>query len=122
MPSLSSNFGNLLGTPVLDVASVEIVHGPASALYGANAFNGVLLTNSKDPFKDQGLTVRLRGGNRNMLDGQLRYAQKIGDRVAFKISGGATVADDFLADNQDATSTLIEPATTPPAPTWATTP
>ena len=109
LPSLSSNFGNLLGTPVLDVASVEIVHGPASALYGANAFNGVLLTNSKDPFQNPGLTVRLRGGNRNLLDGQLRYATKIGERVAFKISGGAVQAKDFLAGNQDATSTLIEP-------------
>ena len=87
------------------MASVEIVHGPASALYGANAFNGVLLTNSKDPFKDPGLTVRLRGGNRNLLDGQLRYAVKMGERVAFKIAGGATVADDFIADNKDATST-----------------
>lgn len=110
IPSLSSYFGNLLGAPVLDVASVEIVHGPASALYGANAFNGVLLTNSKDPFKDPGLMVRLRGGNRDLLDGQLRYATKIGERVAFKISGGATVANDFLATNQDATSALIEPA------------
>ncbi|MFC6222251.1 TonB-dependent receptor [Hymenobacter artigasi] len=113
VPSLSSYFGNLLGAPVLDVASVEIVHGPASALYGANAFNGVLLTNSKDPFKDPGLTVRLRGGNRDLLDGQLRYATKIGERVAFKISGGATVANDFIADNKDATSSLIEPANNP---------
>lgn len=109
IPSLSSNFGNVLGTPILDVGSVEIVHGPASALYGANAFNGVLLTVSKDPFKDPGLTVRLRGGNRNLLDGQLRYAVKIGERVAFKISGGATSANDFLADNQDATNADIEP-------------
>ncbi|MBF9235850.1 TonB-dependent receptor [Hymenobacter sp. BT683] len=109
IPSLSSNFGNLLGTPILDIASVEIVHGPASALYGANAFNGVLLTNSKDPFKDQGLTVRLRGGNRSLLDGQLRYAQKFGERVAFKLAGSATMADDFIADNESATSNLIEP-------------
>ena len=109
LPSLSSNFGNLLGTPVLDVASVEIVHGPASALYGANAFNGVLLTNSKDPFTNPGLTVRLRGGNRDLRDGQLRYAVKIGERAAFKIAGGATVANDFIADNQSATSTQIEP-------------
>jgi outer membrane receptor protein involved in Fe transport len=113
LPSLSSNFGNLLGTPVLDVASVEIVHGPASALYGANAFNGVLLTNSRDPFRDPGLTVRLRGGTRDLLDGQLRYAVKLGDRVAFKISGGATVADDFLANNEAATSSLIEPGNNP---------
>ncbi|HEX8656110.1 MAG TPA: carboxypeptidase-like regulatory domain-containing protein, partial [Hymenobacter sp.] len=113
LPSLSTNVGNLLGMPVLDVASIEIIHGPASALYGANAFNGVLLINSKDAFRDPGLTVRLRGGNRNLLDGQLRYAMKISDRIAFKISGGAMVADDFIADNQDATSTLIEPGNNP---------
>ena len=113
LPSLSSNFGNLLGPPILDVASVEVVHGPASALYGANAFNGVLLTNSKDPFKDQGLTVRLRGGNRNLLDGQLRYAVKLGDRVAFKIAGGGIRATDFTGNNRDATSLLLEPANNP---------
>ncbi|MET4075525.1 TonB-dependent receptor [Hymenobacter sp. UYCo722] len=110
LPSLSSNFGNLLGTPILDVASVEVVHGPASALYGANAFNGVLLTNSKDPFKDTGLTVRLRGGNRDLLDGQLRYALKLGERVAFKIAGGYIRARDFTGNNFDATSKLLEPA------------
>ena len=109
IPSLTSNFGNLLGTPILDVASVEIVHGPASALYGANAFNGVLLTNSKDAFKDQGLTVRVRGGNRNMRDAQLRYAVKLGERFAFKIAGGAIQADDFIANNADATSVAVEP-------------
>ena len=102
LPSLSSNFGNLLGVPILDVESMEILHGPASALYGANAFNGVLLFNSKDPFLKPGLTVRLRGGNRSLFDGQLRYAQKIGDKLAFKISGGYLSADDFIADNQDA--------------------
>ena len=32
----------------------------------------VLLTNSKYPLKDPGLSVRVRGGNRNLLDGQLR--------------------------------------------------
>ena len=64
IPSLSSNFGNLLGTSGLDVVSIKIVHGPTSARYGANAFNGVMYTKSKDPFRDPGLTVRLQGGNR----------------------------------------------------------
>ena len=113
LPTLSSNVGNLLGVPILDVGSVEVVQGPASALYGANAFNGVLLTNSKDPFKETGLSVRLRGGNRNMLDGQLRYAVKLGERVAFKIAGGAIEATDFTADNRDATSPLITPTNNP---------
>jgi iron complex outermembrane receptor protein len=113
LPSLSSNFGNLLGIPVLDIDNMELLHGPASALYGANAFNGVLLFNSKDPFVSPGLTVRLRGGNRNMRDAQLRYAVKIGQRLAFKIAGGVTTADDFIPENQDASSTLIEPLNNP---------
>jgi hypothetical protein len=43
--------------------------GPGFALYGAGAFNGVLLTNSRAPFQDQGLSVRLREGSRNLFDG-----------------------------------------------------
>lgn len=121
LPSLSSYFGNLLGTPVLDVASVEIVHGPASALYGANAFNGVLLTNSKDPFKDPGLTVRLRGGNRNLLDGQLRYATKIGERIAFKIWAGPLWSMISLRITRMPPPAGLSRATTPPARTWVTT-
>ncbi|WP_216680424.1 hypothetical protein [Hymenobacter siberiensis] len=74
----------------------------------------MLLTNSKDPFKDTGLTVRLRGGNRDLLDGQLRYAMKLGERVAFKIAGGYIRARDFTGNNFDATSKLLEPANNPP--------
>ena len=109
LPSLGTYFGNWQGTPELAIASVEIVHGPASALYGANAFNGVLLTNTKDAFADPGLSVRLRGGNRNLLDGQLRYAVKLGSRLAFQVAAGGMRADDFVADNEEATSRLITP-------------
>ncbi len=112
-PGLSYNFGSTSGAPVLDIASVEIVHGASSALYGANAFNGVLLLNTKNPFLDQGLTVRLRGGTRNLLDGQLRYAVKLSERVAFKIAGGALEANEFIANNQEATSKIIEPFNNP---------
>ncbi|QNH62107.1 TonB-dependent receptor [Hymenobacter sediminicola] len=107
-PSLNVNAGNLTGLPELDVESIEIIHGPASALYGANAFNGVLLLNSKDPFVTEGLSVRLRGGQRNLLDGQFRYAKKLGEKFAFKVVGSYLTADDWLASNYAATSTLIE--------------
>ncbi|TGE15645.1 TonB-dependent receptor [Hymenobacter elongatus] len=107
-PSLNLNAGNLTGLPELDVESVEIIHGPASALYGANAFNGVLLLNSKDPFVSEGLSVRVRGGERSYFDGQLRYAQKLGEKFAFKIVGSYTTANDWLAENNGATSTVVE--------------
>ena len=107
-PSLNVNAGNLQGLPELDIESIEIIHGPASALYGANAFNGVLLQNSKDPFVSEGLSVRVRGGNRSFFDGQLRYAQKIGDKFAFKVTGAYLTANDWLASSNAATSKSVE--------------
>jgi iron complex outermembrane receptor protein len=104
-PSLNINAGNSLGLPEVDIASVEILHGPSSALYGANAFNGVILTNSKDPFLYEGLSVRLRGGNRDYTDAQARYAVKIGQRLAFKLTGSYARAQEWIADNEDALDT-----------------
>lgn len=101
-PSLNINAGNALGLPEVDIASVEILHGPSSALYGANAFNGVVLTNSKDPFLYEGLSVRLRGGNRDYTDAQLRYAIKLGRRLAFKVSGSYARAQEWIANNDEA--------------------
>jgi iron complex outermembrane receptor protein len=98
-PSLNAGSGNSLGLPDIDVASVEVLYGPSSALYGANAFNGVVLLNSRDAFTDQGLDVRLRGGQRDYFDGQLRYAQRLGRRWAFKVTGSYLTANDWVADN-----------------------
>jgi iron complex outermembrane receptor protein len=112
-PSLNLNAGNALGLPEVDVASVEVLYGPSSALYGANAFNGVVLTTSKDPFKYEGLSVRLRGGSREYFDGQLRYAQRLGTRWAFKISGSFARAQDWIADNEAAQSLAYVPTNNP---------
>ncbi len=112
-PSLNLNAGNALGLPEVDVASVEVLYGPSSALYGANAFNGVVLTTSKDPFKYEGLSVRLRGGSRDYVDGQLRYAQRLGQRWAFKISGSFARAQDWIADNEAAQSLAYVPNNNP---------
>jgi iron complex outermembrane receptor protein len=112
-PSLNLNTGNALGLPEVDIASVEVLYGPSSALYGANAFNGVVLTNSKDPFKYEGLSVRLRGGSRDYVDGQLRYAQRVGQRWAFKIAGSFARAQDWMADNETALSSAYVPNNNP---------
>ncbi len=46
----------------IDIANAEVVAGPASALYGPNAFNGALSTTLKDPFQYPGLSVWLQTG------------------------------------------------------------
>ncbi|UYZ62381.1 TonB-dependent receptor [Hymenobacter weizhouensis] len=115
LPSLSLSPGNLLGIPELDMESIEVVHGPASALYGSNALNGVVLFNSKDPFVYEGLTARVRGGQRNFLDAQVRYAHKLGQKWAFKVNGSYIRALDWLAENYEAsaTSRAINPEGSP---------
>ena len=43
-----------------DVQSVELLPGASSALYGANAFNGILFMRSKNPFDHQGISGSLK--------------------------------------------------------------
>ena len=52
--------------------------------------------------------MRVRGGKRRYLDGQLRFAKKLSEKFAFKIVGSYLTADDWLADNYAATSLRVE--------------
>lgn len=61
-PALNFVLGNLIGLSELDVASVELLPGASSALYGANAFNGILFMNSRSPFTSQGLSTYYKQG------------------------------------------------------------
>ena len=56
-PALNFPIGNLVGMIETDVLSVELLPGASSALYGANAFNGILFMRSKNPFDYQGISV-----------------------------------------------------------------
>ena len=61
-PGLSFSAGNLLGIHELDIQSVELMPGAASALYGANAIKGILFMNSKNPFDFPGVSVAYKHG------------------------------------------------------------
>ena len=61
-PGLSFPVGDLMGSSSLDIVSVEILPGPSSAKYGSSALNGVLLTETKDPFIDEGFSIMTKGG------------------------------------------------------------
>ena len=61
-PLLNFPTGNIVGIGELDINNVELVPGAASALYGPNAFNGILLMNSKNPFENPGFSMQVKGG------------------------------------------------------------
>ncbi|HRK27123.1 MAG TPA: TonB-dependent receptor [Chitinophagales bacterium] len=98
-PGLNFPVGNLVGAPDIDLQSVELISGAASAMYGANAFQGVVSMITRDPYTSPGLTVALKGGNRNYADAQVRYAQAFGkkQKLALKLTGAFSRIDDWEA-------------------------
>lgn len=100
-PGLNFPVGNLVGAPDIDLQSVEIISGAASAMYGANAFQGVVSMTSRDPYISPGLAVSVKGGNRKYADAQVRFAQALGTRKkwAIKLTGAYTSMDDWQADD-----------------------
>ena len=86
--------GSLSPTPKVDIAGIEVLVGPGSALYGPDAANGVISTRTKDPRQFPGLTLELAGGNRGYKDFQGRYAGVAG-KFGFKVSGEYQDANDW---------------------------
>ncbi|MBP2831343.1 TonB-dependent receptor [Aquimarina sp. U1-2] len=108
-PSLNFPLGNLLGMVETDVQSVEILPGAASALYGANAFNGILFMRSKSPFDHQGISAYVKGGvtsqeaagDNDYRDLGIRAAHKFSDKFAAKVNFGYLKGTDWFATNQE---------------------
>lgn len=106
-PGLNFPIGNLVGASDIDLASVELISGAASALYGSNAFQGVVSMISKDPFNYPGLQVRIKGGSRALFDGQVRYANSFGKErdgrkmFGYKFTMSYMRAKDWVADNEE---------------------
>ena len=87
VPSLRVNVPFLFTGTNEDIDRMEVLLGPASALYGPNSSNGVLHVITKSPFNSQGTTISLDGGERSVLRTGVRTAQKLNENVAFKLSG-----------------------------------
>ena len=87
VPSLRVNVPFLFTGTNEDIERIEVLLGPASALYGPNSANGVLHIITKSPFTSQGTTLTLDGGERSILRGAARHAGLIGSKAGYKLSG-----------------------------------
>lgn len=84
--------GNLVGLNELDVQSIEVLPGAASALYGADAYKGIMFLNSKNPFDHEGISTYYKtgvtqqdaAGENEFKDFGIRMATKLGDKWAIK--------------------------------------
>jgi len=108
-PALNFPIGNLVGLIEPDVLSVELLPGASSALYGANAFNGILFMRSKSPFDYEGISVSIKqgitsqkaAGDNSYTDFGIRAAHKFSDKFAAKVNFGYLKGTDWAANNTD---------------------
>ena len=104
-PALNFALGNLLGMSELDVKTVELLPGASSALYGANAFNGIMFMTSKSAFDDQGISISLKGGitsqeaagDNQFTDFNIRMAHVFSDKFAAKATLAVLQGTDWFA-------------------------
>ena len=95
VPSLRVNVPLLFTSTNEDIERIEVLLGPASALYGPNSSHGVLHVITKSPFTSQGTTLTVDGGTRSLFRTSARHAGLIGDRFGYKLSGEMFRATDF---------------------------
>ncbi|MBI1808123.1 MAG: TonB-dependent receptor [Ignavibacteria bacterium] len=83
---------NGLSVPIEDLGKIELVRGPGSALYGANAFNGVINIITPSPKQIVGTKLTVAGGQLSTFRGDVRYAGTSG-RWSYKLNFGRFQGD-----------------------------
>ncbi len=91
-----------------EIKQIEVVRGPASAVWGANALTGVINIITKSPREGQGFGLNLTGGlfnrdagsrqgqgNGYSYGGNFSYAQAPSDKVAWRLSAGYFNSDPY---------------------------
>ncbi|HXG59067.1 MAG TPA: TonB-dependent receptor [Thermoanaerobaculia bacterium] len=84
-----------LSFPLDEMAAVELIRGPGSALYGANAFSGVLNMTTRRPRDSQGGRVLLSGGDLDTRRVDLRHAGALGGEWYYRVVGGYQNSGDY---------------------------
>jgi len=116
VPSLRINAYQLVPTSSLDYEKIEVIRGPASALYGPNASSGVIAITTKDPLEQKEqfqTTVAMTSGfivldksykqynggspiSGNIVNPEIRHSGRTKNGMfGYKISGGYFQGQDY---------------------------
>jgi outer membrane receptor protein involved in Fe transport len=114
-----------------EIKQIEVIRGPASAVWGANALNGVVNVITKSPREIQGTTATLGFGGFSRPDSDTcvesdgdecgtsifyvsgTHAQAVNDRWAFKLSAGAYTQDPMTRPTGNIPNGLVPPTPYP---------
>ncbi len=100
-PSLGINQFAAMPISPIDLAQIEVVRGPNSALYGPGVEQGVIHFITKDAFSYPGTTLMLAGGQQSTFQGSIRHAGVINNKLGYKFVGFYSQAEDWELDPND---------------------
>ena len=96
IPSIGFNIPYLVPGGSADVDHVEVVRGPAGAVYGPNTERGVTQIITRSPFDAPGTTLSIGAGGRDLWQGELRQAGVVGSSAGYKITGEYLSGTDWV--------------------------
>lgn len=92
--------GSLLINPrLIDVAQIEIVKGPQSALYGRSAFAGAIAYTTLDPGDELAGSLTADFSNRDQVDFKASLAMPLTDTLGLRLSGYGFSDDGFYVNS-----------------------
>ena len=109
-----------LAEPLEDLGRIEVIRGPGSALYGANAYNGVINITTPPTRDVVGTKLTLGGGELGTARADLRHAGvSLNGRLGVRVNLGYTRSDDWTRsrtakDGSDWKEEYAPTAATPP--------
>ena len=87
-------FWKLLPVTLPEIKRIEVLKGPASAIYGFNAFDGIINIITKSPEEMRGTTLQFGGGNFGTITASAIQAGTV-DRFGYRLSVGTNQNADW---------------------------
>jgi outer membrane receptor for ferrienterochelin and colicin len=91
---MGTNWIDMMPILVDDIERIEIIRGPASALYGADAFSGVINVITRATGQGGSYAVG-RFGNEGQYQGGMSFSGKAGKDVSYRVTGAYLQANNF---------------------------
>lgn len=93
----SRNSARVVNLPIHDAASIEVVRGPSSALYGRTAIGGAINVLTAEPTAEHRAAIDLTGGDFATLKGVASVSGPLSQRTGYYVSGAAETNDGYFS-------------------------
>ncbi|GAB1269203.1 hypothetical protein NBRC116493_24560 [Aurantivibrio infirmus] len=98
--------------PVHNIERVEVIRGPGSAVFGADAFSGVINVITKSSTDTDGVEVGLQAGSFDTYSAWFNYGTDVGEwNFGLSVELTQSKGDDDRIIDADSQTTLLDPLT-----------